>query len=199
MCFFTSFQKCSFSESNLKLGKSIVSKRSLLSFWNKGDCGQATVEGALLIPVFLMVILLLIQPSILLYDRMIMQGAAAEGCRLLVTGDFAQTSEESIKSAVHHKLAAIPQQDHFHVHEGQCSYQITLHGSESTDVVSVSITQEVKLLPIFDVGAKALGIVNDRGNFVIEAEVSYSAKNSWVLSNELGLNPDSWVHARDGT
>ncbi|MGN0302090.1 MAG: TadE/TadG family type IV pilus assembly protein, partial [Anaerotardibacter sp.] len=134
----------------------------------KGSKGQATVEGALLIPVFLMVILLLIQPSILLYDRMVMQNAAAEGCRLLVTADFSQTSYESIEAAVLHRLAAIPEQDHFHVHEGGCSYEIELQGSETSQQVGVSISQEVKLLPLFDVGAKALGIVNEKGNFVLE-------------------------------
>ena len=39
----------------------------------------------MLIPVLFTALLLLLQPGILLYDRMVMQGAAAEGCRLLAT------------------------------------------------------------------------------------------------------------------
>ena len=41
--------------------------------------GQATVEAAVLIPVLFTVLLLLIQPGIILYDRMVMNYAAAEG------------------------------------------------------------------------------------------------------------------------
>ena len=43
------------------------------------------MEAAVLIPVLFTALLLLLQPGILLYDRMVMQGAAAEGCRLLAT------------------------------------------------------------------------------------------------------------------
>ena len=38
--------------------------------------GQATVEAAVLIPALFTALLLLLQPGILLYDRMVMQGAA---------------------------------------------------------------------------------------------------------------------------
>ncbi len=49
------------------------------------EAGQATVEAAFLVPVLFIVLLLLLQPGILLYDRIVMQGAAAQGCRLLAT------------------------------------------------------------------------------------------------------------------
>ena len=38
--------------------------------------GQSTVEGAFLIPVILLMLMLLIQPGILLYNRVVMQSAA---------------------------------------------------------------------------------------------------------------------------
>ena len=47
--------------------------------------GQSTVEGAFLIPVILLLLMLLIQPGILLYNRVVMQSAASEGCRLIST------------------------------------------------------------------------------------------------------------------
>ena len=47
--------------------------------------GQTTVEAAYLIPLLFLLFLLLCQPIILLYNHMIMNGAAAEGCRLLAT------------------------------------------------------------------------------------------------------------------
>ena len=40
--------------------------------------GQSTVEGAFLIPVILLMLMLLIQPGILLYNRVVMQSAAEE-------------------------------------------------------------------------------------------------------------------------
>ena len=43
-------------------------KRRIAFSWR----GQATVEGAFLIPVILLMLMLLIQPGILLYDRVVM-------------------------------------------------------------------------------------------------------------------------------
>lgn len=51
----------------------------------EGTKGQATIEAAALIPVLFILLLLLLQPSILLFDRIVMKNAAAEGCRLLAT------------------------------------------------------------------------------------------------------------------
>ena len=71
--------------------------------------GQATVEAAVLIPVLFTALLLLLQPGILLYDRMVMQGAAAEGCRLLATKTAAQGDMDgSCEAFVRHRLGAVP-------------------------------------------------------------------------------------------
>ena len=43
------------------------------------------MEGAFAIPLVFLLLLLLLQPGILLYDRMVMNAAAAEGCRMLAT------------------------------------------------------------------------------------------------------------------
>lgn len=47
--------------------------------------GQAAVECAFLIPVTLLLLMLLIQPGIILYNHMVMKAAASEGCRLIAT------------------------------------------------------------------------------------------------------------------
>ena len=47
--------------------------------------GQGSVEAAIAIPVMFLLLLLLIQPGIVLYDRLVMGNAAAEACRLLAT------------------------------------------------------------------------------------------------------------------
>ena len=49
--------------------------------------GQATVEAAFGIPIVFLLVLLLAQPGIVLYDRMVMASAASEACRLLATGE----------------------------------------------------------------------------------------------------------------
>ena len=48
-----------------------------------GERGQATVEAAFLIPVLFTVLLLSVQPGMVLYDRMVMQAAVSDACRLV--------------------------------------------------------------------------------------------------------------------
>ena len=156
--------------------------------------GQSTVEGAFLIPILLLLLLLLIQPSIFLYDRMIMQAAAAEGCRALATqSESFSGGAKPYEDYVLRRLGAIPQQDNFHVHSSECSYQIEMAGNEMSENVSVSITNELKPLPFFDMGARVLGLTNDNGNFEIRVEIKTPSKASWVLNNEEGMDPKGWV------
>lgn len=49
------------------------------------ETAQATVEAAFLLPTFLTLILLALQPVCVLYTRSIMESAAAETARLVVT------------------------------------------------------------------------------------------------------------------
>ena len=50
--------------------------------------GQSTVEAAVALPVVFLLVLLLVQPGIVLYDRMVMAGAAGRGSRLFGGGDI---------------------------------------------------------------------------------------------------------------
>ena len=93
------------------------------------------------------------------------------------------------------RLAAIPQQDCFHVHEGRCSYDISFDGGESSENVTVRIRNELRPLPLFDAGAKLLGMTNSSGNLVIEKSATMSTQPSWVAGSVEGLVPDSWVGA----
>ena len=77
------------------------------------ESGQSTVEAAFALPVLMVLFLLLLQPGIILYDRIVMEGAAAEGCRLIATAaDPGQVEEDYIRR----RLSAVPQADIFHVH-----------------------------------------------------------------------------------
>lgn len=159
----------------------------------RSERGQGTVEAAVALPVLFLLMLMLLQPGIVLYDRLVMGGAAAEGCRLLATatGDMSGSCEAFIR----HRLAAVPQHDCFHVHGGDCSWDIELSGDEAAQEVTVRIGNELQPLPLFDAGAKLLGLTNGRGNLEIEESVTMPTQPGWVASSKLGLAPSSWIGA----
>lgn len=159
---------------------------------------QATVEGAFLIPVILLMLMLLIQPGILLYDRMVMQAAASEGCRLVATKPSGD-SADAYKGYVIRRLGSVPQQENFHVHEGNCTWVVTFEGDELSSQVSVSIENQVKPLPFFDFGAQVLGLLNGSGNFTQKVSVSLTSKSPWVVSNRQGIDPQGWVEGNGST
>ena len=162
----------------------------------RGIRGQGTVEAAVVIPVLFLLLLLLLQPGIVMYDRLVMGNAAAEGCRLLATAtDAAGAMQGSCEAFVRHRLAAVPQHDCFHVHGGECSWKIEMSGNEDSGVVSVRISNELKPLPLFDMGSKLLGLANENGNLAIEESVTMPVQPDWVSSSPAGSSPSGWVGA----
>lgn len=158
--------------------------------------GQATVEAAFLVPVLFMGLLLLLQPGILLYDRLVMNAAASEACRLVATKtDIAGSMNESCEAFVRHRLGAIPPVSCFHVHEGACTWVMRFEGGEGSDVVSVTIENEARPLPLIGAGGSLLGIVNDRGNFVVRVTQTQEVQPSWVSGVEAGRDPAGWIGA----
>lgn len=158
--------------------------------------GQGTVEAAVAIPVVLLLLLMLIQPGIVLYDRLVMANAAAEGCRLLATATDSQGDmRQSCEAFVRHRLAAVPQHECFHVHEAGCSWNIELIGDETSQEVTVRITNELRPLPLFDAGSRLLGLTNAAGNLELREEVTMQVQPGWVASSKLGLSPSSWIGA----
>lgn len=160
--------------------------------------GQAAVECAFLIPVTLLLLMLLIQPGIILYNHMVMKAAASEGCRLIATKNDTSADESSYENAIRRHLGSIPQQENFHIHQSGCSCVITLEGNEQSGFAKVSIENQLKLLPFFDFAAQALGLTNSSGNFVQRVEAQRETYSAWVKNNEDGMNPQDWVHRDDG-
>lgn len=157
--------------------------------------GQTTVEAAYLIPVLLLLILLLLQPMILLYNRTVMENAAAEGCRLLVTATSQGAySTEKYEGYVKRRLASIPPVDIFHVHSGGCTWEITMEGDESSAEVSVHIVNRVKPLPLLGWGADLLGMTDADNLLVQEVRVSMPTQPGWVAESG-GNDPAEWVSA----
>lgn len=159
--------------------------------------GQTTVEAAYLIPVLLLLLLMLIQPMILLYNRMVMENAAAEGCRLLATATTqGPYSHEKYEGYIKRRLASIPPLDIFHVHDSGCSWVITMEGDENSSEVRVSIVNQVKPLPLLGWGAELFGMTNEEHNFVQEVQVIMPTQPPWVAGSG-GNDPEGWVHAYD--
>lgn len=156
--------------------------------------GQATVEAAFALPVLLVLVLMLLQPAILLYDRMVMANAAAEGARFLSTG---QAGSQEVEDFVRRRLGAVPPQDLFHCHDGGCSWQVESTGGEASEEAYVRIRNELKPLPLIDYGANLLGLTNGAGRFEVEVEVVAPTQPSWAFGSSLGMDPQGWVTARD--
>ena len=70
------------------------------------DRAQSTVEAAFLLPTFLTLILLALQPVCLLYTRAVMESAAAETARLMTTTTV--EDDDDLKEFTRRRLAAVP-------------------------------------------------------------------------------------------
>ncbi len=153
----------------------------------RDDRGQTTVEAAFALPVVFLLVLLLVQPGIVLYDRMVMASAAAEGCRLLATGEG---DVAAVEAFVKRRLGAAPEQDNFHVHRGGCTWEVTCEGGGAADRSRVTVKGEVRPLPLIDMGATLLGLVNERGNLVVEVGVEAPTRPTWAQESLGGASPN---------
>jgi hypothetical protein len=138
---------------------------------------QSTVEAAFMIPVILILILLLLQPSIILYDFIVMKSAASEGCRLIATNSGLDS--KNVDDFIRRRLSAIPQADIFHIHNGSCSYEIEFNGGESEKSSSVVIKNSIKPLPLIGGALELMGATED-GDLTICASEEMSVQPSWV-------------------
>ena len=154
--------------------------------------GQSTVEAAFCLPLIFILLLILIQPSILLYDRVVMESAAAEACRLLATLPADQNS--LVEKFIHRRLGSVPPHDLFHVHHDECSWDISTAGSQEEQTVEVSITNKAKPLPLLDVAGALTGFTDSDGYLTVEVTRSMQTQPSWVFSSESG-SPVEWVGA----
>lgn len=159
-------------------------------FWQQG---QATVEAAFMLPILLGLMLLLIQPGIVLYDRTVMQSAAAEACRTLCTSSGG--SQDAAESLALRRLGSVPQQELFHVHEGGCSWVVEATGGESSEEVRVTIENELRPVPLISFCANLLGLTNGEGNFRLSVSSEMKAQPDWVGSSPAGSSAASWVGA----
>ncbi|MDR2492878.1 MAG: pilus assembly protein [Coriobacteriales bacterium] len=158
-----------------------------------GTSGQTTVEAAFCIPLLFLLLLLLVQPMIMLYNHMIMQNAAAEGCRLLATKTTAGAySQDKYEGYIKRRLAAIPPVDVFHAHTNGRDWEITTDGDETSRVVTVRVVNRLAPLPLLGWAAGLVGMCDEEGLIVQEVEVSMPTQPSWVWDNS-GGGPQEWT------
>lgn len=173
--------------------KKRLSLTTIKDMFVRDRTGQTTVEAAYLIPVLFLLLLLLCQPIILLYNHMVMNGAASEACRLLSTKtSVGAYSDDKYEGYVKRRLAAIPPLDIFHAHTGAKTWDITMEGDESTSNVTVRITNKLKPLPLLDLGAGLLGLCDEEGYLVQTVEVTAPTQPSWVWGGE-NSGPTQWT------
>ncbi|MDD5806936.1 MAG: pilus assembly protein [Eggerthellales bacterium] len=151
--------------------------------------GQATVEAAFLIPLFVLCILIAIQPAILLFDRAIIAQAAWEGCRL---AHVSQEDGQRVEMTIRSHLRAIPDVAAFHVG----MWQVDVQGGDTFEEVRVTVSHGLQLLPGCAQFASALGWAH-AGVYEQEVEVSICGYETWVTQGELGISPEAWVSRWD--
>ena len=59
----------------------------------------------------------------------------------------------------------------------------------------MSISTEVKPLPLVGAGAAFLGMVNERGNLVVSVRVEQPTQPAWVAGSASGSDPAGWIGA----
>lgn len=149
------------------------------------ESGQSTVEAAVLLPVLFVVFGLLLQPAVLLYNRCIMNAAAAEGCRLVST---TTVDDATARTYVERRLEAIPKIPIFHVGDDWAINWSRSSGS----VASIIIENRVEPMPFFGVLAGLTGVVGEDGNIEQLVTVSCTPVPAWA--GEAG-NPTAWIGA----
>lgn len=123
------------------------------------ESGQASVEAAALLPVTMLVLGMLLQPTLMLYTRAVMQQAAAEGARVLATREPGGVADdEACRAYVRRRLSAVPDLGAFHV-GGSDGWEIALSGDASGGEVSVEVEGRMRPLPLVGVLAGLLGEV----------------------------------------
>ncbi len=148
--------------------------------------GQTLVEAAFLLPVVFFMFGLLLQPALLLYCHCVMDGAAAETCRLAATGTCGQ---DAMKAFALRRLDALPALDIFHSQD--CAWEFDL-GSSGSGNAQVTITGHVKTLPLVGITASTLTSPAGDGCGVISCTASSSSLPAWL--NQDAVDAEGWVN-----
>ena len=138
------------------------------------DRGQSTVEAAALLPVLMLLLGMMAQPVCMLYTRMVMLHAAAEGARVALTAQ----NDNDVRQFVLRRLRAVPRASLFHV-GGTDDWCITLNRSMDEGRVEVEVCGHVRPLPLLGTIAGFVG-ERDGTGVVLRVRVSEELRPGWV-------------------
>lgn len=151
------------------------------------ECAQSAVEAAFLLPTFLLLVLLALQPVCLLYTRAVMESAAAETARLMTTSEL--EGDEALEEFARRRLAAVPNVSIFHA-GGPLSWDIDLGRASAGGVSTVTIAGDVKPLPVLGAFARHMGMSRGGDAVELRVEVSYRSRPKWLEGDYA-----SWIAA----
>lgn len=107
-------------------------------------------------------------------------------------------SDERCINLIKRQLSAVPPHDLFHIHRSGCSWEITVSGDATSGEVQVSIDNRLRLLPLFDTIGALTGIADSDGCLQLHVVEQSQTQPAWVSDGGMGLDPQSWIHAREG-
>ena len=137
--------------------------------------GQAAVEAAFLLPVLLVVLGLMVQPSLMLYNRCVMCAAAYEGCRMLQTGTLDTVAS---RAYIVRRLSAVPHADAFHC-GGDEGWEVSMEGGGSGPA-KVKIGNRLRPLPLFGVSAGLFAAMQGDGTVKQEVTAAGELWPAWA-------------------
>lgn len=140
----------------------------------RGECGQSSVEAAVVLPVLMLLFALLMQPVCVLYTRMVMRHAAAETARVAATSK----SDEVCRSFAIRRLRAVPEASLFHV-GGDNDWRVDVRRLLSQGTCDVEISGHLRPLPLFGVVTSVLGESDSKG-IRIRVGVSERVRSQWL-------------------
>lgn len=138
---------------------------------------QATVEAAFLLPTFLALLMMAVQPVCALYTKSVMESAASQAARLMAT-----SGEEDLaacRAFVLRRLAAVPDVSIFH-EGGPLAWEVEMSPAGSEGSVRIRVSGSVRPLPVIGAFVAPLGEGDGRGGIRLVSEVAYDARPEWV-------------------
>lgn len=139
----------------------------------------------MLLPAFLTLLLVALQPAFLMYTRAVMESAACETARVAAQWEGGEEGADACRAFAERRLAAVPDLGVFHA-GGPLSWDIEINRGPGE--VSVRIAGAVEPLPVLGAFAAPFGERDARGNIRLEVEAAYACRPAWV---EGGY--DDWV------